>query len=330
MTEIKRVDDLLRAFAACVPERRRCASARRGRTASRARSALARAQSSASRRTCILRATRSDVGRLYAALRRRRAHVCERGNTRHLDRGARCVAAGRLDRRRRRRRRCRRRPLRLPRPGRRRRGRCRSARHGSADDPELRARFGAYGSEDVRSRYSIPRLVADLDALYTTLLERSRQPARRSLGGQAGLPRVLPRSDARTTARKRLRIVIVSQYFPPEIGATQSRMQSFAEYLADRGHRVTVICEFPNHPQGVVPEAYRGRLARGRPLERVPDSSRLGEDRSGEDPAQPDGLLPLVHGSRDRRRAARRAGRRRARDDPAALHGARRGSRSPG
>lgn len=129
-----------------------------------------------------------------------------------------------------------------------------------ADDPELRARFGAYGSEDVRSRYSIPRLVADLDALYTTLLERSRQPARRSLGGQAGLPRVLPRSDARTTAGKRLRIVIVSQYFPPEIGATQSRMQSFAEYLADRGHRVTVICEFPNHPQGVVPEAYRGRL----------------------------------------------------------------------
>jgi glycosyltransferase involved in cell wall biosynthesis len=59
---------------------------------------------------------------------------------------------------------------------------------------------------------------------------------------------------------KPLRIVIVSQYFPPEIGATQSRMQAFAEHLAARGHRVTVICEFPSHPHGVVPEAYRGRL----------------------------------------------------------------------
>ncbi|MFN2470692.1 MAG: glycosyltransferase family 4 protein [Gaiellaceae bacterium] len=37
-------------------------------------------------------------------------------------------------------------------------------------------------------------------------------------------------------------------------------MQSFAEYLADRGHQVTVICEFPNHPHGVLPSEYRGRL----------------------------------------------------------------------
>jgi hypothetical protein len=61
-------------------------------------------------------------------------------------------------------------------------------------------------------------------------------------------------------ASRRLRIVLVSQYFPPEIGATQSRMQSFAEHLADRGHRVTVIAEFPNHPHGVMPSEYRGRL----------------------------------------------------------------------
>jgi glycosyltransferase involved in cell wall biosynthesis len=37
-------------------------------------------------------------------------------------------------------------------------------------------------------------------------------------------------------------------------------MQSFAEFLAARGHQVTVIAEFPNHPQGVMPEAYRGRI----------------------------------------------------------------------
>jgi colanic acid biosynthesis glycosyl transferase WcaI len=37
-------------------------------------------------------------------------------------------------------------------------------------------------------------------------------------------------------------------------------MQSFAEYLAARGHDVTVVAEFPNHPHGVLPLAYRGRL----------------------------------------------------------------------
>jgi colanic acid biosynthesis glycosyl transferase WcaI len=55
-------------------------------------------------------------------------------------------------------------------------------------------------------------------------------------------------------------VTLVSQYFPPEVGATQSRMQSFAEYLAERGHNVTVVCEFPNHPQGVMPPEYRGRI----------------------------------------------------------------------
>lgn len=57
-----------------------------------------------------------------------------------------------------------------------------------------------------------------------------------------------------------LRVLLLSQYFPPEVGATQSRMQAFAEYLAARGHQVTVICEFPNHPHGVIPPAYRGHL----------------------------------------------------------------------
>jgi glycosyltransferase involved in cell wall biosynthesis len=54
--------------------------------------------------------------------------------------------------------------------------------------------------------------------------------------------------------------VLVSQYFPPEVGATQSRMQSFAEFLAERGHQVTVIAEFPNHPLGRIPAEYSGRL----------------------------------------------------------------------
>jgi len=74
------------------------------------------------------------------------------------------------------------------------------------------------------------------------------------------LPSTIPGEHVSERAPRTLRIVIVSQYFPPEVGATQSRMQSFAEYLAARGHRVTVICEFPNHPHGTIPPRYSGRL----------------------------------------------------------------------
>jgi glycosyltransferase involved in cell wall biosynthesis len=79
----------------------------------------------------------------------------------------------------------------------------------------------------------------------------------------APLPRVLfteTQASELEPAKHSLRILIVSQYFPPEVGATQTRMQAFAEFLAARGHRVTVVCEFPNHPHGVIPDTYRGRV----------------------------------------------------------------------
>lgn len=68
------------------------------------------------------------------------------------------------------------------------------------------------------------------------------------------------RVDDVEPAERSLRILLLSQYFAPEVGATQSRMQAFAEYLAARGHNVTVICEFPNHPHGVIPPEYRGHV----------------------------------------------------------------------
>ena len=48
-----------------------------------------------------------------------------------------------------------------------------------------------------------------------------------------------------------MRIGLVSQYFAPEIGATQNRMAVFADGLVQRGHEVVVVCEQPNHPGGV-------------------------------------------------------------------------------
>jgi glycosyltransferase involved in cell wall biosynthesis len=59
-----------------------------------------------------------------------------------------------------------------------------------------------------------------------------------------------------------LRVLLISQYYAPEVTAASVRVQSFAEGLAARGHEVEVICELPNHPTGVVAEGFRGRQVR--------------------------------------------------------------------
>jgi colanic acid biosynthesis glycosyl transferase WcaI len=60
-------------------------------------------------------------------------------------------------------------------------------------------------------------------------------------------------------SRKPLGVVILSQYFHPEVGATQTRARELAKAFVRAGHRVTVICEVPNHPSGIIPPEYRGR-----------------------------------------------------------------------
>lgn len=56
-----------------------------------------------------------------------------------------------------------------------------------------------------------------------------------------------------------MNVLVVSQYFAPEPGATQNRLAAFADGLVERGHRVTVICEQPNHPAGVFHPGYGRR-----------------------------------------------------------------------
>ena len=57
-----------------------------------------------------------------------------------------------------------------------------------------------------------------------------------------------------------MRVLVVCQYFTPEITAGAMRMHAFAAGLADRGHEVEVISEVPSHPAGVVAPGYGGRL----------------------------------------------------------------------
>lgn len=57
-------------------------------------------------------------------------------------------------------------------------------------------------------------------------------------------------------------IVFVTPYFPPEVGAPQTRIAGMASRLVKMGHRVSVLTTLPNYPSGVVPPAYRHRSRR--------------------------------------------------------------------
>lgn len=59
-----------------------------------------------------------------------------------------------------------------------------------------------------------------------------------------------------------MHLVILTQYFSPEIGAPQARLSELAKRFADRGHRVTVLTAMPNYPEGRIHAGYGGLLRR--------------------------------------------------------------------
>jgi glycosyltransferase involved in cell wall biosynthesis len=64
-----------------------------------------------------------------------------------------------------------------------------------------------------------------------------------------------------------VRAIILTQHFTPEVTAARTRLEAFAEGLAARGHEVEVICEVPNHPEGVIRPGYRHRAVVRRTLD---------------------------------------------------------------
>jgi colanic acid biosynthesis glycosyl transferase WcaI len=55
-----------------------------------------------------------------------------------------------------------------------------------------------------------------------------------------------------------MRFLVLSQYFPPEVGATQVRLSSMCRELVRAGHQVDVVTGMPHHPFGAIFPNYRG------------------------------------------------------------------------
>lgn len=59
-----------------------------------------------------------------------------------------------------------------------------------------------------------------------------------------------------------MKLLYVSQYFPPEMGAPAARAVELARHWVRDGQEVSVLTGFPNHPTGVIAPEYRGKFRR--------------------------------------------------------------------
>jgi glycosyltransferase involved in cell wall biosynthesis len=59
-----------------------------------------------------------------------------------------------------------------------------------------------------------------------------------------------------------MRFGILTQYYPPEMGAPQARLSELAARFVDHGHEVTVLTAMPNYPTGKIRPGYGGLFRR--------------------------------------------------------------------
>ena len=58
---------------------------------------------------------------------------------------------------------------------------------------------------------------------------------------------------------KCLRILVLAQYFPPDMGGGSARASNVVKGLLHKGCEVKVVAAFPHYPHGKVPKRYRGK-----------------------------------------------------------------------
>lgn len=59
-----------------------------------------------------------------------------------------------------------------------------------------------------------------------------------------------------------MKLAILTQYYPPEVGAPQARLSELASHFVRCGHHVTVLTAMPNYPTGRIHPGYGGWLRR--------------------------------------------------------------------
>lgn len=56
-----------------------------------------------------------------------------------------------------------------------------------------------------------------------------------------------------------MKLLILTQYFPPEVGAPQNRLYELALRLKSKGIEISVLTAMPNYPQMVIHKEYKGK-----------------------------------------------------------------------
>lgn len=59
-----------------------------------------------------------------------------------------------------------------------------------------------------------------------------------------------------------MKFTILTQYYPPEIGAPQARLSALASQMVSQGHQVNILTSMPNYPTGKVFDNYGGVFRR--------------------------------------------------------------------
>jgi colanic acid biosynthesis glycosyl transferase WcaI len=59
-----------------------------------------------------------------------------------------------------------------------------------------------------------------------------------------------------------MRVVFLTQYYPPEVGAPQTRISELVQRFVERQHEVIVLTGMPNYPTGKIHPGYGGALMR--------------------------------------------------------------------
>ena len=57
------------------------------------------------------------------------------------------------------------------------------------------------------------------------------------------------------------KILLITNYFPPENGAAANRMYGLADGLGNAGFKVIVVCPLPNYPTGKIFKSYRKKIS---------------------------------------------------------------------